>query len=36
MLALFGADFLLGGWRGLAKRHKRVNCSTLERECGFP
>ena len=35
MLALFGTDFLLGRWRGLAKRHKRVDCLTLERNVRF-
>ena len=30
MFSPFGTDFLLGGWRGLAGRHKRVDRSTLE------
>jgi len=32
MLALFGTDFLLCGLRRLAKRHKLVDYSTLERK----
>jgi hypothetical protein len=31
VFALFGTDFLLGGLRRLANRHKLVDCSTIER-----
>jgi hypothetical protein len=32
MLALFWSHFLLGQRRRLARRHKRAECSSLERE----